>query len=453
MKRVKSVLIIDDDNILCGMIKANLHKSNFRLLIANTCKDGLTTCEKEHIDIVILDQCLPDGEGHLLTPNILKHNEQTKIIFISAFPSFENAVKALKVGAHDYLSKPFEIGALELAIEKAIRTQELEQIEQIQTYQRTKDEQTKFITGEHPSIKKIKQLVQLAARSNAPVLLTGETGTGKSLTAKAIHYSSRQAKAPFIPINCASLPDNLFEAELFGYEKGAFTDAKTSRKGIFVMAEGGTLLLDEIGTVPMHLQSKLLAVLDDKRIKKLGGDHFIPVNVRIISATNIDLEKAILEKRFREDLYYRLDVIHIHMPPLRDRLSDIPSICRQLMPKISIGANAVIPDSEMTKLLDYEWPGNIRELRNVLERALILQEGQKIRPSLLLRSNQKTKVNLRAYKSGTASTLITAEKEHILNVLKSKSNNITHTAETLGISLSTLKRKMKKHQISIHEQD
>ncbi len=448
MKGRRSILIVDDDRLLCNLIRNNICHTNMNFMIANTCKEALEICSSRRIDVVLLDQRLPDGEGHLIMSSILSYREQTKIIFISAYPTFESAVKALKAGAYDYLSKPFEMGALELAIEKAVRSQELEQIEQIQSYKQKKESECSTLVGTHSSMQRVKMLIQLASKSNAPVLITGETGTGKTVAAKSIHYLMSDSASPFISINCSSVPDTLFEAELFGYEKGAFTDAKSSRKGIFIMADGGTLLLDEIGNMPLQLQSKLLSVLDEKKIKKLGGETFLPINVRIIAATNTDLETAIHQNRFRQDLYYRLNVIHIHMPSLREHLSDIPELCQNLLPQLSSGTPIIVPDSEMEKLQHYHWPGNIRELRNVLERAIILQTSGKIKPSLLIEQQKKrTDYHSNNDSDKVNGTLIEAEKNHIHRILNEYKGNLSRTAKALDISLSTLKRKIKKHGI------
>ena len=241
-------------------------------------------------------------------------------------------MKALKGGAYDYLTKPFELDELGLTVERAFRTAELEGIEQIQTYRREKEIEEAVLVG-GPGLDETVRLIELAAASESPVLITGETGTGKTLAAQAVHYRSKLASFPFISINCAALPENLIEAELFGYDKGAFTGAVAAKKGIFEMAEGGTLFLDEIGEMPLHLQAKLLSTIEEKTLKRLGSESFRRVNVRIIAATGIDLEKS-LGRTFRKDLYYRLSVIRIHLPPLRERRQDIPALCSTLLKRM-----------------------------------------------------------------------------------------------------------------------
>ncbi len=444
--KIKNILVIDDDKIYGDTVKDYFARDSMRVFVTYTAKEGLETCSRERIDVVLLDQQLPDAEGHALCPAILKYNEATKIIFATAYPSFENAVKALKAGAHDYLTKPFGLEELGLTVERAIRTAELEGIEQIQAYQREKEsEEAALVVG--AGLTEVERLTGLAAGSDSPVLITGETGTGKTLVAKAIHYRSGIAGAPFVGINCAALPENLIEAELFGYDKGAYTGAATARKGIFEMAEGGTLFLDEIGEMPMALQSKLLSVLEDKIVRRLGSESFRRVNVRIIAATGIDLERT-LGAAFRKDLYYRLSVIRIHLPPLRERRQDIPELCGYLLRHMGY-RHAVLSEAEQANLMMYDWPGNVRELKNILERAIILQHGSELRPSLLLETRRGMASTASACPPPLAGddmvTIAEMEKRHIRQTLDKLRGNLTQTARVLGISLSTLKRKIKEY--------
>ena len=298
-KTKRKILIIDDNDIFCDSVKDLLTDDNTEILAAHTGQDGLRICADHKIDVVILDQKLPDTQGVTICPSILKQNEQTKIIFVTAYPSFANAIDAVKVGAHDYLSKPFEMAELELTIKQAFRTQELEKAEQIQNYQNTRENEENDLIAGRGVFDEIRHMIDLAAQSEAPVLITGETGTGKNVVARAIHYKSMLPAKLFLTANCAAFPENLIEAELFGSEKGAFTGASATRKGIFELAEGGTLVLDEIGSMPIHLQSKLLGVLEEKKIRRIGSETVKPINVRIIAAANNDLEQAIQEKTFQ----------------------------------------------------------------------------------------------------------------------------------------------------------
>lgn len=445
---LRTFLIIDDDKVLCDAIKDYFSSQIVEVIVSNTGAEGLAICSQRKVDVVLLDQKLPDVEGHTLCPSILRQNEQTKIVFITAYPSFEGAVKAIKLGAYDYLSKPFELEALDLAIEKSFRVIDLETVEQFQRYQSKKESEEAIIIGSAGGLAGIIELVDLAASSDAPVLITGETGTGKDLMARAIHYKGPLRRAAFIEINCAALPESLIEAELFGHEKGAFTGAITSQKGIFEMAEGGTLLLNEIGEIPLNLQSKLLSVLEGKKIKKVGGALLTPVNVRIIAATSVDLGKAV-GKSFREDLYYRLNVILIHLPPLRNRRQDIPELSAYLLKKISKGMEVELSDSEIAGLMEYGWPGNIRELRNILERSFILRKGPMLYPSQLLEKNNQSSNSLPPGPSTDDGpiTLVEMEKVCIQKALDKLSRNYTQAARSLGISLSTLKRKLKEYDL------
>ncbi len=438
----KTFLIIDDDRIFCDAVKDHLSGDAVDVVIANTAADGISACAQRKVDVVLLDQQLPDAEGHSLCPAILKHNDDTKIIFATAYPSFDNAVKALKAGAHDYLTKPFELEELDLAVERAFRTLDLERVERLQNYQSAKESEETVIIG-GSDLADTQRLVQLAAESESPVFITGETGTGKNLVAKAIHYRSMRSSEPFFGINCAALPENLIEAELFGHEKGAFTGAVATKKGIFEMAEGGTLFLDEIGEMPLHLQAKLLSVVEDKKMRRVGGVSVFPVNVRFIAATGVDLENT-LGKTFRKDLYYRLSVIRIHIPPLRERPRDIPELCSYLLKKMGIH-DVRLPEDELSKLMHYGWPGNVRELKNILERAAILQKGAELRPSNLLGKTMdfgKPPQQDFSRENGVI-TLEELEKRHIRLALDKLSGNYTRAAKALGISLSTLKRKLK----------
>jgi DNA-binding NtrC family response regulator len=445
----RSILIIDDDENLCSYLTDYFSSEKLDVLTANSGKQALDICSRGRIDVVLLDQRLPDALGHDLCVPILNFNDQTKIIFITAYPSFENALKAIKSGAYDYLSKPFELEEISLVIARAIRTLDLEGVVQLQGYKDSKECETAVLVGNSDAFADIKKLVDMSASSDAAVLITGETGTGKNVVARSIHYNSPVRRKSFVSLNCAALPENLIEAELFGYEKGAFTGATETRKGVFEVAEGGTIFLDEIGEMPTHLQVKLLSVLDDKMVKRLGGRSARSVDVRIIAATNLDLRKAIEEKRFREDLYYRLSVLRIHLPPLRDRREDIPGLCRHLIMSLNNGREITIPEAEIALLREYDWPGNVRELKNVVERAIILHKGNIIRPSELLGDSHRRKPGVgyastaASDESGEIESLEEVEIEHIKFALKRLSGNYSRTARALGVSLSTLKRKIK----------
>lgn len=448
----QTLLIIDDDKTLCEAIKDEFTQEGIEVIITHTGTEGLKICSHEKIDVVLLDQKLPDSPGDTLCQPILKYNEQTKIIFITAFPSFDNALKAIKAGAFDYLSKPFELGELHLTIDNALKLMELEKVNQLHNYKNDKEKESNFLVGNFGEKSDILHLIDLAAPQDYPLLITGETGTGKNVVARAVHYKGADPGAPFVSINCAAIPENLVEAELFGYEKGAYTGAVTGRKGVFEIADGGTLLLDEIGAMPLHLQSKLLGVLDDGKVKRLGGQTLIPANVRVIAATNANLETMIAEKTFREDIYYRLSVLRIHIPPLRERPGDIPLLCNLFIDQNARGRNSILPDAEVKKLMNYQWPGNVRELKNIIERSLVLHKDV-LHPSELIGKTGEARNHddnrSQSVPGDKPRTLEEVEMEYIGRVLSTYSGNLTRSARVLGISLSTLKRKIRQYGIHV----
>jgi transcriptional regulator with PAS, ATPase and Fis domain len=333
-----------------------------------------------------------------------------------------------------------------VTVEGALKQKKAEERVKIQSQQ---EAVKTVLLGGDGRMAEVFRLIDFAASSNSPVLITGETGTGKNLVAKAIHFRSAARAEPFIAINCLSLPENLIEAELFGSEKGAYTGAIAARKGIFEMADGGTILLDEIGEMPLHLQGKLLSVIEDKKVRRLGGEIEKPFNVRITASTNIDIENAV-GKSFRKDLYYRLSIMRIHIPPLRERRGDIPVLCQGLLKELMGGKEVNLSDTEMKKLMEYDWPGNVRELKNILERAVILQRDCAFQPSKLLAqtNGQKNGSQNDALSAVTSDndimTLEELKNKYIQLTLQKLSGNRIKTAAALGISLNTIKRSIKE---------
>jgi DNA-binding NtrC family response regulator len=448
----KTLLVIDDDKLFCHAVVAFFKKSDLRVITVNTGQEGLQWFKQNRAEVVLLDQNLPDREGLSLCTPLIEFSEQTKIIFITAYPSFDHAVQALRKGAHDYLSKPMELEQLDLAVQRAFRTVELERLEQVKIFHDHRKLARNRPVGMDGGLRSIKQLIYLAASTRVPVLITGETGTGKNVVAKAIHYQQDDLGRTFVGTNCAALPENLIESELFGYEKGAYTGAGAARKGLFEMADGGTLFLDEIGDIPLHLQSKLLAVLDDGTMKRLGGEMTRQVDVRIIAATNVDLEQAITGKAFREDLYYRLSVLRIHLPPLRERKEDIEPLCLHFIRNRIPDQHLQIPAEELGKLREYDWPGNVRELKNIIERAIILRSGSNIHPSQFLGGRPKkalpVEVSCLEHASDTSiEPLLEVERRHICRVLSLCDHNHSRAAKALGIARSTLIRKIEQHRL------
>jgi len=450
MKKVIKILIIDDDDFVSASLSDYLINKGFGVRTASNGKDGIASFEREQPSLVLLDQKLPDMEGVDVCQKILAINPNAKIIFITAYATVQYAVEAMQAGASHYLSKPFELDELSITIDMALKNVQMEGKLRAQDYEREKGRREKKLIGSSEVINRIREQIELAAGSEATVLLTGETGVGKNVVAIAIH--DLQAKREtYLTINCSAIPENLMEAEYFGHEKGVFTGAETRREGIFELSDGGTLVLDEIGDIPMHLQSKLLTALEDKTIRRIGSGRVIPVDVRVIATTNEDLEEAIREKRFRQDLYYRLAVLNIHIPPLRDHPEDISEISDYFVKRFCRGP-VKIPDSHIRKMMKYPWPGNVRELRNVIERAALLLQGDEIRPAdLLLQDSLSSPLEKSSQKTMNIREIIPLEevkKRHILSALRACSGNKSLTARSLGVSLSTLKRKLREMNIT-----
>ncbi len=446
-ERKRRLLVIDDDQLLCRAVRDRLSSASLEVLAANSAAEGIAACNAGAFDVVVLDQKLPDGDGHALCNPIIQLHPAAKIVFVTAYPSFDNAVQALKAGAHDYLSKPFELDQLGLAVERCLSTIRLERAERREAYRTDREREGAVLVGGE-GLAAVREIVELASRSESPVLVTGETGTGKNLVAKAIHFGSPRRDGPFVSLNCAALPENLIEAELFGWERGAFTGAATAREGLVEMADGGTLFLDEIGEMPLHLQSKLLSLLEEQEVRRLGARTSRPIHVRTIAATNAELEARMAAGHFRADLYYRLDVVRVRLPPLRDRIADLPLICDHLLERMAGRGRAPrLAEGELERLSSYRWPGNVRELRNVLDRSLVLH-GDPLRPSELLAPGPAPAGEPAAARSGfSTSTLEEVEREHVLRTVKQHGGNLARSARSLGISLSTLKRMMKRYGV------
>ncbi len=378
-----SVLVVDDDRLLGLALRDTLGPAGWTVTLVHTVAAAREAVATTAFDVVVLDQQLPDGDGASLCPELLQANEQSKVIFITAFPSYEHAVKALRAGAWDYHSKPFELDELVRSVTRARGTARLERMERLCTLQQVAERESVRLQGER-GLAEVNRLVEAAGASTAPVLITGETGTGKNRVARALHQASPRRDGPWLALNCAAVPETLMEAELFGWERGSFTGATGAREGLLELAAGGTLLLDEIGDLPPALQSKLLSVLEDHEVRRLGGRTVRRTDVRIVAATNADIDARVRSGQFRADLFYRLNVVRIALPPLRERLADLPAICADLLARLAPGTPPpVLAEGEARRLMDYPWPGNVRELRNVLERSLILHRDV-LRPSELL---------------------------------------------------------------------
>ena len=374
------VLIVDDDDLVLQSLKMVLRAAGYRVKTADRGSKALKILEKEEVDLVITDLKMPSMSGVELLDRIYEMGKDMPVIMITAYATVETAVDAMKKGAFDYIMKPFSADEIELLVKRALEDRRLRR-ENHKLREVIKQENSPVdftIIGEDEKMKALMRMIERVANSDVTVLIQGESGTGKELFARAIHTISNRREFPYIRMNCAAIPETLMESELFGYEKGAFTGAVASKPGKFELADKGTILLDEIGEMPLHLQAKLLRVLQEKEIDRLGGRQTVKVDTRVIATTNRNLAKEVKEGRFREDLFFRLNVLPLYIPPLRERRDDIPLLARHFLAKFNkrIGKSIrAISDPAMSLLMEYSWPGNVRELENCILRAAILCDG------------------------------------------------------------------------------
>lgn len=455
------ILIIDDEETLCYFLKESLEENGYQAVAAHTAREGLEVVTKQQIDLVLLDLKLPDGDGLNVLYEIKKEDSDLPVIVLTGHAAVESAVQAMKLGAYDYLEKPINLGELNLTAAKALESQAMRQ--EIQRLRSQQDRDHEFIVGNSKQMLDIMRLVERVAPSKASVLIQGESGTGKEVVAQAIHRMSPRGKKGFVPINCAAIPDTLMETELFGYEAGAFTDARRQKRGLIEMADGGTLFLDEISTLKLELQAKLLRIFETESVRRVGGMKDIHVDLRVIAATNRDLREAIQEKAFREDLYYRLSVVVIDLPPLRERIEDIDRFVAAFIAQFNRirATNLTGISADALRLMrQYEWPGNVRELRNVIERAMILCSGDVIKvadlpaeivsmePGIAFASNV---VAIPPVSSGVdmKATVAGIEKRMIKEALAQTQGNKSQAARLLGISRDVLNYSIQKYGLHL----
>ncbi len=444
-----TVLVIDDEQLVRWSIEKLLSKDGHEVVSAGTGSEGILRLKENIPDIVLLDMKLPDIEGLEVLRTIKKENSELPVIMITAFGSIDSAINAIKTGAFDYIVKPFDAEKLKLTVSRALELFKLKN--ELGMFKDKVQDQYGFhrIVAESQGIKDAIAIAKKLAASDTTVLIQGESGTGKELFARAIHWASQRKDNPFVDLNCSAIPVHLIESELFGYEKGAFTDAKVSKKGLFELADKGTLFLDEIGDMDLSTQAKLLRVIETKSFKRLGGVKDITVNVRIVSATNKDLKQLVEKGGFRDDLYYRINVVPLVIPPLRMRKEDIPlltdyfigTIARDLKKEMS-----GIDTEALGYFLRYDWPGNVRELKNVIERMILLTNDKMLRkehiPIELLESPAEPGVE-----NYSSLELEKVEKELIMKALALAEGNQTKAAQALSITRDALRYRMKKHNI------
>ncbi len=450
----KQILVADDEPNLRRVLGAQLAREGHDVQLVANGQEALTYLHENHVDLLICDLRMPIMDGMELLRHALSDNPSLPVVMITAHGTVDNAVEALKTGAFDYITKPFDQTELRTIVRKALKTQDLSAKDASPA---ASSADSRFgIIGQSPAISEMYSVIDRVADSPTTVLVTGESGTGKELVARALHESSSRRDRPFIKVNCAAIPRDLIESEFFGHERGAFTGAVASKPGRFELASGGTLFLDEIGSIPMETQVKLLRALQEGEFERVGGVRTLKVDVRLVAATNTDLRKQIEEERFREDLYYRLNVVGVRLPALRERVGDIPLLVDHFIRKYNqrLGKALVGVSAEaMTVLTSYPWPGNVRELENVLERAVLFADGDRVftehlpaeivqaRGSSGVSGEKSEEVGLKEQVRAAMSQL---ERQLIFRALEQMGGNVTHTARVLKLSRKGLQLKMKE---------
>ena len=453
---IEKVIVLEDDLIVRNNLEQCLRRRRYDVASASTIAAAQELLAKDNFDLIFLDVRLPDGDGTELLKAIQQRPQKPLAVVTTGFGSIESAVECMKNGAFDYVIKPFSNDQIEFTLRKA---EEFTQLLRVNRYlsQETENGSSELL-GHSPAMENVRQLIRKVARTHATVLIHGESGTGKELVARALYLESPRASAPFIRVNCAAVPENLIESEFFGHEKGSFTGALNKREGRFELAHGGTILLDEISEISPNVQAKLLRVLQERELERVGGNRTIKVDVRVIATTNRNLETSVEKKEFRQDLYFRLNVVPIHVPPLRERLEDVPFLSEEFMKRFGRKHGVHVKgfsDEAMRALKTHNWPGNVRELQNVIERAVILSGDNGIlEPEHLGLTGSRPPTP--APVSGTTGTASSApqgalpplaemEKRHILAALEQCKGNRTHAAKLLDVSIRTLRNKLHEY--------
>jgi two-component system response regulator AtoC len=450
----KSILVADDDASIRSLLKQLLTDEGYSITEAATGTEVVTQVSQNSPDLVIMDVRMPELNGIEALPKVKNASPKTAVLIMTAFGSSRAAIDAMQLGAFDYITKPFELDKIAHTVKRAFDYQDLAQEVEVLRDEISSLVQTERIVGNSPPMQEVYKTVGKVAKADATVLITGESGTGKELVAEALHLNSNRRSGPIVKVSCAALPETLLEAELFGHEKGSFTGAMTMRKGRFELADKGTVFLDEIAEMSLATQTKLLRVLQERKIERVGSSLPIKVDIRVICATNKDLQKLVEQNKFRDDLFYRLNVINIHMPPLRERKEDIPALVEHFLAKHRYSATAqpaAISEEALKRLTEYDWPGNVRELENVVERAVVLSRGQIITSRELPfgehtdgeREDENEDVS--AERSFFKKSVSQFEKDLIMKALKDAGGNRSKAAEMLGIYRRLLYAKIKEY--------
>ncbi|MCK9229762.1 MAG: sigma-54 dependent transcriptional regulator [Syntrophales bacterium] len=454
---MKNILVIDDDSSICESLELYLSEEGYRVRVAMTGTEGLNCFVDEPADVVILDIRLPDVDGFSILEDLQEEDENVKVIMITAYHDMESTIMAMKLGAFDYIHKPINIDELDIAIRKALKTVEMEKKINEFLMEPTRNFKTGDIIGTGARMREIFKTIGVVSQSKATVLIQGESGTGKELIAKVIHNNTSPGE-PYIAVNCSAIVETLLESELFGHERGSFTGAIARKQGKFELAGHGSVFLDEISEMSLNLQAKLLRVLQEREVERVGGKEIVPVNARVITATNKDLQAMVKQGSFRDDLFYRLNIVSITIPPLRERPEDLSPLIDHLLTKINIDLHKRIGgvSEEVLKMFHaYDWPGNIRELENLLVRAAVISKGQILGkndfPDLLMekeRASGSEPADDGRDEQGRFLTLNEVEERHIRRIVKETTLNKGEICQTLGIARPTFERKLEKYGIS-----
>jgi DNA-binding NtrC family response regulator len=444
----QTILLVDDDEDTRLLLCESLQRRGYTVEAVASAAACIERVRSAAIDVVVTDVQMPGMSGINLCRELADRHPDVLSIVLTGVGDLDTAIGAIRAGAHDFLTKPVKVDALEIALRRAFEHLSVKREVRRLRAESDHDSPITGITGNSAALGETTQMVRRVASSDATVLITGESGTGKELVARALHELSPRRSEPFVAINCGAMPAPLLESELFGHVRGAFTDAKTSRAGLFIQAGAGTIFLDEVGEMPLEMQVKLLRVLQERTVRPVGGDEEVPFSARVVTATNRDLTAEVEEGRFREDLFYRINVVAIPVPPLRDRAGDVPLLAKSMLQRIARRTSKAVIDvstEASRKLVEYDWPGNVRELENAIERAVAICGAGPILPEHLpakVREYQPTRIELDITDAPSLITLDEMERRYVRQVLESVRGNKTHAARVLGIDRRSLYRRL-----------